>query len=92
METQNKNTTNVVILKTEKSMAVAVILAFLFGPLGLLYASVKGGLIMMLVSAVVLFFTLGIGLLITVPACIIWAIVAVNNYNRSLSSSVTTEN
>ena len=89
METQNKkeNTTHVVILKTQKSMALAMILTFLFGPLGLLYATVKGGLIMMAVSFVVLFITFGIGLLIIMPACIIWAIVAVNNHNNLITRS-----
>ena len=34
-----------IIAQSPKSMGLALILSFLFGPLGLLYATVKGGLI-----------------------------------------------
>ena len=86
MKTQQKNpqqNTTVVVMKSNKSTGVAIILALLFGPLGLLYASVKGGIIMFFITSIVALFTLGIGLLITWPACVIWAAVAVNNQNKT---------
>lgn len=86
METQQKNpqqNTTVVVMKSSKSTGVAIILALLFGPLGLLYASVKGGIIMFFATGILAFFTLGIGLLICWPACVVWAAVAVNNQNKN---------
>jgi hypothetical protein len=35
-----------VLVKSHKSVGIAILLAFLFGPIGLFYASVTGGLIM----------------------------------------------
>lgn len=92
MENQNQQTTQpqyqqtVVIVGKQKSVGVAFLLAFLFGPLGLLYASVVGGIVMMIVSALVAIVTLGFGLLITWPVCVIWAIIAANNANKKMVS------
>lgn len=52
----------VVIVGKQKSVGVAFLLAFLFGPLGLLYASVVGGIVMIIVSGLVAIVTLGFGL------------------------------
>lgn len=71
-----------IIVKSNKSVGVALLLTFLFGPLGLLYASVSGGIIMLIISVFVAIFTLGFGVLITWPICMIWAAVAVNNQNN----------
>ena len=71
----------VVIMANQKSVLAAFLLTFFFGPLGLLYASIMGGIIMIVISAIVAFFTLGFGLIITFPICIIWSIVAVNSFN-----------
>jgi len=68
-----------------KSTGVAFLLSFFFGPLGLFYASVTGGLVMLLLSVVIGIFTLGIGLVFTWIGCIIWAMVAVNKYNENLN-------
>jgi hypothetical protein len=39
-----------VVVRLPKSVGVALVLSFLFGPLGLLYATIKGGLIMLVVE------------------------------------------
>ena len=67
-----------------KSMAVAILLALFFGPLGMLYSTVMGGVIMIVISLVVGIFTLGFGLFITWPICVIWAAVATNSYNKKM--------
>ena len=67
-----------------KSMAVAIILTILFGPLGMLYSTIMGGVIMLGVSLLVAFFTLGFGLAITWPICVIWAAIATNSYNKGI--------
>jgi hypothetical protein len=78
----------------QKNMAAAVILALLFGGVGLLYASIVGGIVMFLIEFLVgvfVVFTMGIGALalpVILPlvhlATIIWAIVAVKNHNEKL--------
>lgn len=65
-------------------MAVAIILAILFGPLGMLYSTVKGGVIMFIISIVVGIFTLGFGLFILWPICVIWSAVATNSHNQKM--------
>lgn len=67
-----------------KSMAVAILLALFFGPLGMLYSTVMGGVIMIVISLLAGIFTLGFGLLITWPICVIWAAVATNSYNKKM--------
>jgi hypothetical protein len=71
-------------------MGVSIILTFLFGPLGMLYSTVPGGLIMMGVNLLVVFIafcTLGFGavlFLVTWPICIIWGAMATDSYNSKL--------
>jgi hypothetical protein len=81
---------SVIILASRKSVGIAMILSILFGPLGLLYASVLGGVVMFAVSLIVGVFTLGFGLLLTWPICVIWAVIAANGHNRKLTSQVAT--
>jgi flagellar basal body-associated protein FliL len=80
------NQTIIVVAQNRKSTGVAFILSFLFGPLGLLYASIAGGLIMLLISIPVAIFTLGFGLILTNVICVVWAIIAVNNHNSKASN------
>jgi hypothetical protein len=81
------NTTeNVTVVTSTKSMGIAVLLTILFGPLGMLYSTIVGAIIMSIISAIVGFITVGIGLLVTWPICVIWAAIAVNNFNKNLTS------
>lgn len=70
------------VVVTAKSAGVAILLTLLFGPLGMLYSTVLGALIMMIVTAIVGFLTYGIGLIFTWPICMIWAAVAAGSHNR----------
>jgi hypothetical protein len=72
------------VVSPAKSVGISLILTILFGPLGMLYSTVAGGLIMMVVSLFVAFFTCGFGLLITYPLCIIWGAAAASSYNQKL--------
>ena len=72
------------IIVTQKSMGVTILLTIFFGPLGMFYSTIVGGIIMLILSGIVAVFTLGIGLFITWPICIIWAAVATNSYNKKL--------
>jgi hypothetical protein len=76
-----------ILVVGEKSVGLAFLLAFLFGPLGMLYATVAGALIMIcvsLVAAVLSLFLFGIPLFFTWIACIVWACIAAGNHNTNL--------
>jgi hypothetical protein len=79
---------SVIILGERKSVGLALVLGFIFGPLGLLYASVVGGIVMFFVSGVVGLLTLGFGLLLIWPICAVWAVLAVNRHNAKLTAQV----
>ncbi|HEX2091959.1 MAG TPA: hypothetical protein VHG28_06130 [Longimicrobiaceae bacterium] len=59
-----------------KSVRTAVLLALFFGPLGLFYASPVSGLLMTFVTLVAGLATMGIGVLLAWPVCVVWAYVA----------------
>ncbi len=75
-----------VIVGKQKSVGVAFLLAFLFGPLGLLYASVTGGIVMFILGILIAIVTFGFGLIFVWIGCIIWAIIAANNANKKMTS------
>jgi hypothetical protein len=66
----------------EKSMAVSIVLSFFFGPLGMLYSTVPGALIMLFAGGFFDIITLGFGLLLTWPAGILWSALATNAHNH----------
>lgn len=82
-----------IIVQPPKSVAIGIILAIFFGPLGLFYSSVLGGVVMLVIGGILNFFgamAFGFGLLITIPItsiiCAIWSYVAVSNYNEKFLS------
>lgn len=79
-----ENQPNVIITRSPKSQGIGVILTLLFGPLGLFYASIIGGVIMCVVALPLVLITFGIGWIIVVPICVVWSLVAVGNYNKNL--------
>ncbi len=81
--------TTVVQMGTHKNVALAVILAFLFGPLGMLYATVAGGIVMLFVNIVVAALTLGLGLFLTIPLGMAWAGIAASSHNAKLGIVAT---
>jgi hypothetical protein len=81
--------TTVIQMGTHKNVAGAVVLAFLFGPLGMLYATIAGGIVMFFVNIVVAFLTLGLGLFFTIPLGMVWAGMAASSHNKQLQSITT---
>jgi len=75
-----------IVVASKKSMGVALILTILFGPLGLLYASVPGGIILIILTLVIALITFGIGALVGWLASIIWAAIAVSSHNRKVDA------
>jgi hypothetical protein len=56
-----------------KQVWIAVALALLFGPLGLLYCTITGAIIMMIVSVPLALLFGRASFLITLPICAYWA-------------------
>jgi Protein of unknown function (DUF2510) len=81
--------TTVIQMGTHKNVVGAVVLAFLFGPLGMLYATVTGGVVMFFVNIVVAFLTLGLGLFFTIPLGMLWAGIAASSHNKQLQAVAT---
>lgn len=68
-----------------KSVAVALLFSVILGPVGLLYASFWGGLILSLLAMVVLCNKfLFVALLIWLFSCI-WSVRAVESYNKKIA-------
>lgn len=91
MSETNQQVKHIVVTPT-KSVGLAIILTVLFGPLGMFYTTIWGGIIMsvvfLLVVMVVGSLTLGLGLVVVLPIlwaiCVLWAAMASNSYNRKL--------
>lgn len=92
MESTNPQQPNVhqtvVVVGKPKSVGAALLLAFFFGPLGLLYVSVSGAIIMFFISLIIAIFTFGFGLVFAWVGCAIWAVVAANNANKKNISGI----
>jgi hypothetical protein len=73
-----------VIVARTKSVALSLVLTFFFGPLGMLYSTVWGAIIMILFSVVAFFLTFGHGLIFTWPLSMIWGAWAAHRYNDRL--------
>lgn len=71
-----------------KSVGASLILTFLFGPLGMFYSTVIGGIIMLILYIVIGTLTLGVGLVILHPIAMIWGAVAVSSHNKKISSNI----
>lgn len=81
---------NINVQQKPKSVGVSILLTFFFGPLGMLYSTISGGVIMLVISIVAFIFTFGFSTFITHPICIIWGAVAADNENkRSMVSTQT---
>jgi hypothetical protein len=81
--------TTVIHVGSHKSVVGAVLLGFFLGPLGMLYATVVGALVMLIVNILVAIATLGLGLLITLPICALWAGLAASSHNSRLQTVAT---
>lgn len=80
--------TPIVVIPT-KSVGLALVLSGLFGPLGMLYSTILGAVIMFLLNIVAIFITLGIGLILTWPIGIVWAGLAARSHNKKLLAAGT---
>ncbi len=75
-----------VVVKPVKSMGISILLSLLFGPIGLFYSTIIGGIIMSLLSLIIGVLTMGLGVFVLWPVCAAWGAFAVMRYNRALTA------
>ena len=77
-----------IIVTPTKSIVISLILTFLFGPLGMLYSTIWGAIIMIVISIIMVTVTLGFGAFVVWsmiwPISMIWGALAVVFYNKKL--------
>ena len=69
-----------------KNVAAALLFCVLLGPVGLLYASFWGGIIMILLGIVVMSSQLPFPIIVLWLMCCVWAVGAVERYNRKINN------
>lgn len=67
-----------------KNLGVALLFSIFFGPLGLLYSSLRGGIIMVLIAFVVISSHYPVPIILMWISCCIWSVMATNRYNNKL--------
>lgn len=75
----------VVVMKSPKSLGMAILLTILFGPLGLLYSTVGGAIFLIVATPVAIFLTHKLWIFFLVwPLSIIASALATYDYNKKL--------
>lgn len=67
-----------------KSVAIGLLFTVLLGPIGLLYASFWGGLLMIILGIIVISSQFIFPIILLWIICCIWSVKALENYNRKL--------
>ncbi|HZD49753.1 MAG TPA: hypothetical protein VE178_13510 [Silvibacterium sp.] len=73
-----------VIIANTKSVALSLVLTFFFGPLGMLYSTIWGAIVMIVCSVPLFFLTFGHGAFFIWPISMIWGAWATHRYNQRL--------
>lgn len=92
IKNQNINQPRVIVTKSTKSVGIAVLLVVIFGPLGMLYSTISGAILMTILAPIILVILLLTGnwgslILLAIlyyPICMIWAGNAASNYNQKI--------
>ena len=69
-------------MPNRKSVILALVLTFFFGPIGMLYSTVVGAIVMAVLYVVIGIPTLGWGLAVLHPIAIVWGVWAAHNQNQ----------
>ncbi len=65
-----------------KNLAAALLFSVFLGPVGLLYASTVGGVIMIILGAIMIKSMLPVPIILVWVVSCVWSVVAVNRYNK----------
>lgn len=83
---------NVIPVLPFKNLAGALLFCVFLGPVGLLYASSRGGITMIIIGFVVMCSKLIVPIAIVWLTCCIWSVVAVNSYNNTILAMLSLKN
>ena len=86
--TEATATQQVIVVGTPKSVGISVLLTIFLGPIGMLYSTVTGAIVMVMICAIAAVLTFGFGLLLTWPICVLWGALAASSHNKRLTSLV----
>jgi hypothetical protein len=67
-----------------KNTAIGLLFCVFLGPIGLLYASFRGGVAMIIIGIVVISSKLPFPIILLWIVCCIWSVKAIESYNRKL--------
>jgi len=67
-----------------KNLAAALLFSVFLGPVGLLYASVRGGILMVVIAFVVMSSRYPVPIILMWILCCIWSVLATNRYNQKI--------
>ncbi len=67
-----------------KNLALALLFSVFLGPIGLLYATARGGIIMFVVAFVVISSRFPVPIILMWVSCCIWSVLATNRYNYKI--------
>jgi ABC-type phosphate transport system permease subunit len=73
-----------VIVARTKSVALSLVLTFFLGPLGMLYSTILGAIVMIVLSVPLFILTLGHAAFLVWPISMIWGAWAAHRYNQRL--------
>ena len=76
--------TQAVVALSQKNVGIAILLAIFFGPVGMLYSTILGAVVMFLPCLLIGLLTFGFGWILTIPICALWAAIAASRYNQKL--------
>lgn len=65
-----------------KSVAGALLFSVILGPVGLLYASARGGILMIILGFITVSFRYPVPIILVWLISCIWSVLAVNRYNQ----------
>lgn len=74
----------IIITKSTKNVGLALLLTALFGPLGMLYSTIFGAIVMFVLCSILGFITFGFGAFLLWPICMVWSYFAAKKYNKNL--------
>jgi len=87
---QSTGHTQTIIVKSPKNVGLAAGLGLFLGPLGMIYSTIMGAVIMLIpfvIIGIIALVTFGVGFVFVLPLlpiCAIWSYIAAKRYNRRL--------
>lgn len=75
-----------------KSVSIALLFSVFLGPVGILYSSVIGGIIMIMLGFIIFSYKLIVPIILVWLISCIWSVAATNHYNKRLLREYSQKN